>query len=456
MNLNYERSQVWAKKNHEEIFSFGEDYKDFLSFAKTERLSHEEIIRRAKKEGFKSFEELREAQGLVAGVKLYYENKNKSLVLMVLGENLEDGMQIVGSHIDVPRLDLKQVPLYEEGNMAFLKTHYYGGIKKYQWTCIPLAIHGVAYTKDGKRIDISIGEEDDDPVFYINDLLIHLSADQMQKKLGEGITGEQLNLVVGHIPLEGQEKDAIKAGVLKLLNDKYGLVEEDFIVSEIEVVPAGRARDVGFDRSLIAGHGHDDRSCAFASMRAIFEVEKPKKAAVCLFVDKEEIGSVGNTSMEGLFFENLISEIIHAQGGEASLGRRRAMANSEVLSADVSACFDPNFPEVSEKLNTAYLGCGGTINKYTGVRGKGGSNDANAEYLQKVRKLFNDNDIIWQTGELGKVDQGGGGTIAFILAKYGAEVVDFGVPVLSMHAPIEMISKADLFASYEAYRAFMK
>lgn len=456
MNLTYERSQVWARKNHEEIFELAEDYKDFLSLCKTERLTHDEIVRRARKEGFRSFQELREASKLTAGARLYFENKNKSLVLMVLGDNLEEGMQIVASHIDVPRLDLKQVPLYEEGNMAYFKTHYYGGIKKYQWTCIPLALHGLIYTKDGTRVDISIGEDDEDPVFYINDLLIHLSADQMQKKLSDGVTGEQLNLVVGHIPLEGQEKDAIKLGVLKLLNDKYGLVEEDFLVAELEVVPAGRARDVGFDRSMVAGHGHDDRACAYSSMKAIFEVEKPKRTAVCLFADKEEIGSVGNTSMESLFFENLLSEIIYEQGGQASLGRRRALANSQVLSADVSACYDPNFPEVSEKLNTAYLGSGGTINKYTGSRGKGGSNDANAEFLQRVREILNNNDIIWQTGELGKVDQGGGGTIAFILAKYGAEVVDFGIPVLSMHAPIELISKADLFAAYQAYLAFMK
>lgn len=456
MSLSYERSQVWSRKNHEDIFSFAQGYKDFLSFAKTERLAHRDLLRLAKEKGFKSFKELKDDEALLPGAKLYLENKNKSLVLMVLGRDLEEGMRIVGSHIDVPRLDLKQVPLYEEGKMAFLKTHYYGGVKKYQWTCIPLALHGLAYTKDGKEVEISIGEAEGDPVFYINDLLIHLSADQMKKKLSEAITGEQLNLVVGHMPLEGEEKDAIKAGVLKILNDKYCLIEEDFLVSEIEVVPAGKARDVGFDRSMIAGHGHDDRACAYASLRAILEIQDPAKTAVCLFVDKEEIGSVGNSSMESLFFENLISEILSIQGTDSSLGRRRALAASEVLSADVSACFDPNFPDVTEKLNTAYLGCGGSLNKYTGVRGKGGSNDANAEFLQELRELFDKKDIIWQTGELGKIDQGGGGTIAFILAKYGAEVVDFGLPVLSMHAPIELISKADLYAAYEAYKAFME
>ncbi|NLY36990.1 MAG: aminopeptidase [Tissierellia bacterium] len=456
MSLSYERSEVWSKKNHEDIFSFAEGYKKFLSIAKTERLAHRELLCRAKEKGFRSFEELKKEGNLLPGAKLYLENKNKSLVLMVLGADLEEGMRVVGSHIDVPRLDLKQVPLYEEGKLAFFKTHYYGGVKKYQWTCIPLALHGLAYTKEGKAVELSIGEEEEDPVFYINDLLIHLSADQMQKKLSEAITGEQLNVVVGHMPLKGEEKEAIKAGVLKALNDKYGLIEEDFLVSEIEVVPAGKARDVGFDRSMVAGHGHDDRACAYASLRAILEIEAPQKTAVCLFADKEEIGSVGNSSMEALFFENLISEILAYQGKDSSLGRRRALAASKVLSADVSACFDPNFPEVTEKLNTAHLGCGGSLNKYTGVRGKGGSNDANAEFLQELRELFDKKNVLWQTGELGKVDQGGGGTIAFILAKYGAEVVDFGLPVLSMHAPIELISKADLYAAYEAYKAFME
>lgn len=455
MKHAYERSTVWSKKNHEKIFAFAEGYKDFISVAKTERLANDELLRLAKEKGFKSFDELKK-DGLVPGAKLYHENKGKSLVLMVLGEDLEEGMKIVGSHIDVPRLDLKQVPLYEDGKMAFLKTHYYGGVKKYQWTCIPLALHGVAFTKDGQRVDLSIGEDEDDPVFFINDLLIHLSQDQMQKKLAEGITGEQLNVVVGHIPLEDQEKDAIKAGVLHYLNEKYNLIEEDFLVSEIEVVPAGKARDVGFDRSLVAGHGHDDRVCAYSSLAAIFDVEEPKQTAVCLFVDKEEIGSVGNSSMEALFFENLVAEILAAQGKDPVMGLRRSFAASKVLSADVSACFDPNFPEVSEKLNSAFLGCGGTLNKYTGVRGKGGSNDANAEFLQELRELFDREEVIWQTAELGKIDQGGGGTIAYILAKYGAEVVDFGVPVLSMHAPIELISKADLYASYEAYKVFMK
>lgn len=452
----YERAQVWGKKNHEEIFSFAEGYKTFLSAAKTERLAHKHLLERAKKKGFRSFDELRKEGALHPGAKLYLENKNKSLVLMILGKNLEEGMHIIGSHIDVPRLDLKQIPLYEEGNLAYFKTHYYGGVKKYQWTCIPLALHGLAYTKDGKAVELSLGEEEEDPVFYINDLLIHLSQDQMQKKLAEAITGEQLNVVVGHLPLPGEEKDAVKRNVLMLLKEKYDLIEEDLIVSEIEVVPAGKARDVGFDRALIAGHGHDDRACAYASLQALLEIENPEKTAVCLFVDKEEIGSVGNSSMEALFFENLLSEILVEQGRDASLLRRRALAASKVLSADVSACFDPNFPEVTEKLNTAHLGCGGSLNKYTGVRGKGGSNDANAEFLQELRMLFHKKDILWQTGELGKVDQGGGGTIAFILAKYGAEVVDFGLPVLSMHAPIELISKADLYAAYEAYKAFME
>lgn len=315
-------------------------------------------------------------------------------------------------------------------------------------------MHGVIYTKDGERVNISIGEDEEDPVFYINDLLIHLSADQMQKKLSEGITGEQLNVVVGHIPVEEEEKDQIKLGVLKVLNEKYGITEKDFTVAEIEVVPAGRARDVGFDRGMIAGHGHDDRVCAYASAAAIFEIENPKKTAVGLFVDKEEIGSVGNASMGALFFQNLLAEILYTHDKNTDLFARRALANSKVLSADVSACYDPNFADAYEKRNSAMAGAGASLNKYTGSRGKGGSNDANAEYLNELRLLFDEKDIIWQTAELGKIDQGGGGTIAYILAKFGAEVVDFGVPVLSMHAPIELISKADLYASYEAFVAF--
>lgn len=455
MDLTFDRVSVWNQKNHEKIQNFAEDYKRFLDIGKTERLATEEIVRMAKEKGFEEFSKVAEEKGFTPGKKVYFENKNKSVVLFVMGEeDLETGMHIVGSHLDVPRLDLKQMPLYEDSNMAYFKTHYYGGVKKYQWTCIPLAMHGVIYTKDGERVNISIGEDDEDPVFFINDLLIHLSADQMQKKLSEGITGEQLNVVVGHIPVEEEEKDQIKLGVLKVLNEKYGIIEKDFTVAEIEVVPAGRARDVGFDRGMIAGHGHDDRVCAYASAAAIFEIENPKKTAVGLFVDKEEIGSVGNASMGALFFQNLLAEILYTHDKNTDLFARRALANSKVLSADVSACYDPNFADAYEKRNSAMAGAGASLNKYTGSRGKGGSNDANAEYLNELRLLFDEKDIIWQTAELGKIDQGGGGTIAYILAKFGAEVVDFGVPVLSMHAPIELISKADLYASYEAFVAF--
>lgn len=457
MELTYDRSNVWSKKNHEKIQSFAEGYKTFLDKAKTERLATDELVRLAQEHGFEKFETALENKDFAPGKKVYFENKNKSVVMLVIGEeDLEKGLHIVGSHVDVPRLDLKQMPLYEDSNMAYFKTHYYGGVKKYQWTCIPLAMHGVIYTKDGLRVNISIGEDEQDPVFFINDLLIHLSADQMQKKLSEGVTGEQLNVVVGHIPVEEEDKDAIKMGVLHYLNEKYGLTEADFLVAELEVVPAGRARDVGFDRGMIAGHGHDDRVCAYGSAAAIFEIEKPKHTAAAVFVDKEEIGSVGNASMGAIFFENLVAEVLHAQGQDVNIGVRRALANSKVLSADVSACFDPNFSEAYEKRNSAFAGAGASLNKYTGSRGKGGSNDTNAEFLEELRRLFDENDIIWQTAELGKIDQGGGGTIAYIMAGYGAEVVDFGVPVLSMHAPYELISKADLYAMYEAFLAFWK
>ena len=371
-------------------------------------------------------------------------------------------MNIVGSHIDAPRLDLKPFPLYEDGNMALLKTHYYGGVKKYQWTCIPLSLHGIVFTKDGNKIDISIGENQDEPVFYINDLLIHLSADQMQKKLSEGITGEQLNVVVGHRPMisidseEKDIKDPVKENILHILNEKYGIIEEDFMLAEFEIVPADKARHVGLDSSMISAHGHDDRVCAYAGLEAIFDVETPEITAVSLFVDKEEIGSVGNTSMESKFFENMIAELIALQGEYSDLKVRRAFANSKVLSADVTVGFDPTFPEVLDKKNAAMIGHGVTISKYTGARGKGGCNDANAEYLAYVRKVFDQNEVIWQIGELGKVDQGGGGTIAYILAQYGAEVVDCGVPMLSMHAPLELVSKADIYMTYRAYSSFLK
>ena len=441
----------------EKVFSFSEEYKTFLDNGKTERESTEEIIKLAKGKGYISFEDVISKGSFKAGDKIYAENKGKGVVLFVIGEeSLERGMKIIGSHLDAPRLDLKAQPLYEDGDLALLKTHYYGGVKKYQWVALPLALHGVIYNKKGEKINIVIGEEDSDPVFYITDLLPHLAKDQMEKKMSEGIIGESLNVLIGSIPYNGEKDDAIKLNVLKLINEKYGIVEEDFTVAELEIVPAGKARDVGIDRSMIAGHGHDDRVCAFASLKAVLEVENPKKTVVGLFVDKEEVGSQGNTGMESMFFENIIAELLYLEGVTSHLGVRRAMANSRVLSADVTAGFDPNFPDVSDKRNTPYIGKGVTLTKYTGSRGKSGSNDANAEFLSEIRNIFNEAHVAWQVGELGKVDQGGGGTIAYILANKGAEVVDCGTPMLSMHAPIELVSKIDLYNTYKAYKAFYK
>ncbi len=452
------RESIWKKidsKEYDEIFAYGERYKDFLDRSKTERESCDYIIEAAKKVGYKPLESFRES-GIVRGDKIYLNNKNKSVVLMVVGENLEEGMNIVGSHIDVPRLDLKPNPLYEEGEMAMFKTHYYGGIRKYQWPTIQLALHGFFIDKNGKSVKISIGEDESDPVFFINDLLPHLSQNQNKKALSEGITGEQLNVVVGHSTFGiEEEKNPLKEMVLKYLKDNYNMDEDDFHFAELEVVPAAKARDVGFDRAMIAAHGHDDRICSYGNLEAILSVENPKITAVGLFVDKEEIGSVGNTSMSAKYFENMVAEILHIQG-KSPIELRRAMANSKVLSADVTAAYDPDFREVYDEKNAPLVGYGVCINKYTGARGKGGSNDANAEFLAEIRDLFIENSIIYQVGEMGKVDEGGGGTIAYILSEYGAEVVDMGVAMLSMHAPVELASKADAYMTSKAYRVFLQ
>lgn len=461
MNLNYEKKNIWeelSEKEIEEIFEYGERYKNFLDHAKIEREATVTIIEKAKENGFVSLEEALKSK-IKKGDKIYLNNKNKSVIMMVVGEDITEGMNILGSHIDSPRLDLKQNPVYEEGHMAYFKTHYYGGVKKYQWATIPLALHGTAFTKDGKKLNIVIGEKEDDPIFYISDLLIHLSKDQRKKTMDEGITGEQLNVIIGHRSYKDkdEEKSPIKNSVLKYLNKEYGLVEEDFLVAELTIVPAGKARDVGFDRSLIASYGHDDKVCAYASLEAMLKVESPKRTAVSLFVDKEEIGSVGNASMGANYFHNMVAEILNNQFENYSdVLLRRAFANSKVLSADVTVAFDPNFAEVTEKNNVALMGHGVAIAKYTGSGGKFGSNDANTEFLQELRTLFNENGVIWQTGELGKIDQGGGGTIAYILAGYGAEVVDIGTAMLSMHAPIELLSKADAYMTSKAYEVFVK
>ena len=472
MELAYKAKTAWEALTAEELAdmqTFSQDYIAFLNHGKTERECTAQIIQHAKAAGFKPLEDIIKSGTAPAGTKVYLNNKDKSVVMMVLGKDITQGMNIVGAHIDSPRLDLKQMPLYEDSNLAFLKTHYYGGIKKYQWTTIPLAIHGVIFTKEGKKVEVCIGEDENDPVLFINDLLIHLSKKQLQETLAEGITAEQLNVLVGNMkPAAPDEKkdgddakkenaNPVKENILKILNTKYGIVEEDFRIAELEVVPAGKARHVGLDNSMVAGHGHDDRVCAYTTLRAILDVTGvPEKTAVALFADKEEIGSVGNTGMTALYFENMVAELAALQKAPCDIGVRRAFAHSCMLSADVSAGYDPAFPSVFEKLNAAYIGSGICINKYTGSGGKSGSNDANAEYLQEIRHLFDTNKVVWQTAELGLTDAGGGGTIAYILAKYGTEVVDCGVPVLSMHAPIELASKADILMAYRAYRAFLK
>lgn len=459
MKLKHEFKNAWEveRENNkfDDIMSYANGYKLFLDNGKTERTSAREIVNIAKENGYISIDEVIQKGSINSGDKIYAANKDKSVALFVMGKNpLEKGMKVIGAHIDAPRIDLKPNPLYQEANLGFFKTHYYGGIKKYQWTVTPLSIHGVVILNDGKKVDICIGEDENDPVFCITDLLAHLAGDQMQKKLSDGITGEALNILVGHIPLEGEEKDAIEQNILKILNEKYGMIEEDFLSAEIEVVPSGRARDLGFDKSMVLAYGHDDRVCSYAAVKSIIETEMPEYCAVTLCVDKEEVGSQGNTGMQSRFFENTVAELIALEGNYCDLKVRRAMANTKVLSADVTAGYDPNYADAYEKRNSAYMGNGLVLSKYTGARGKGGCNDANAEFMAEIRRIFNKANVVWQTAELGKVDQGGGGTIAHILANYGAEVIDCGVGVLNMHAPYEIVSKADIYEMYKGYKAF--
>ena len=458
--MEYERKSAWLEMSEAELKDlevFSKDYQKFMDLSKTERLAVKEIVKRAEDKGYKSLETFIEKGSINHGDKVYVINRNKAVALFIIGkEDLENGMNIIGSHLDSPRLDLKPVPLYEKSQAAYLKTHYYGGIKKYHWTNIPLSLVGVVFTKDGKKVDISIGESEDEPVFFISELLIHLSADLNQKKASEVITGEQLNIMVGSIPLKDEKDNPIKKNVLKILNEKYGIEEKDFLTAELNVIPATKSREVGLDRSMIMAYGHDDKVCAFASLKALFEIENPERTQVGLFVDKEEIGSVGATGMTSQFFEDMVAEILYLQGKANLISLKRSLRNSKFLSADVTLAEDPNFLEATEEMNTAKLGSGVCLTKYTGARGKGGSNDADAEYLSEVRIAFDKENTIWQTGELGKIDQGGGGTIAYILAEYGMSVVDCGTPVVSMHAPLELISKADLYQSYKAYLSFYK
>lgn len=455
------RKTTWESYDEatlKEVFEFSEGYKEFISDCKTERECVQRIIKEAKKAGYRDLNQVILNEGVLeAGDKVYVNNMDKAVALILVGkEPLQNGMNILGAHIDSPRLDLKQNPLYEDTELAMFDTHYYGGIKKYQWVTLPLSLHGVVIKKDGTKVEVVIGEAETDPVVGVSDLLIHLAAEQMDKKASKVIEGENLNILVGSIPLQGEEKNAVKANILKLLKDKYDIDEEDFISAEIEAVPAGRARDYGLDRSMIMGYGHDDRICAYPSYKALLELEESDKTCVCLLVDKEEIGSVGATGMHSKFFENAVAEIINCTGDYSEIILRRAFQNSMMLSSDVSAAFDPNFPSTMEKNNCAYFGKGLVINKYTGARGKYNSNDANAEYVAKLRDIFDRNQVIYQTAELGKVDQGGGGTIAYILANYNMDVIDSGVALHNMHAPWEIGSKADLYEALKGYLAFLK
>ena len=448
---------AWLKYTEEqkkEACTVSEGYKKFISDCKTERECVDEVVRQAQAAGYKDLFSVKKVK---PGDKLYAVNMGKTVVLFVAGTKpLEDGMKILGAHIDSPRIDIKQIPLYEETEMAFLDTHYYGGIKKYQWVTLPLAIHGVFVKKDGTVVPVSIGEKEDDPVVGISDLLVHLSADQMQKTASKVIEGEDLNVNVGSIPLADEEKEAVKKNILKLLKEQYDVEEDDFISAELEVVPAGRARDYGLDRSMVYGYGQDDRVCAYTSMLALFGVESTDRTAVCILVDKEEVGSIGATGMHSKFFENVVAELMDRMGDYSELKVRRALSNSVMLSSDVSAAFDPNYPGVNEKKNTAYFAHGLVFNKYTGSRGKSGCNDANAEFMAAIRAALEKNDVVFQTSELGKVDQGGGGTIAYIMAQYNMQVIDSGVPVLNMHAPWEITSKADVYEAMRGYGAFLK
>ena len=459
-----ERKNAWldyTEQDEKELEQTARAYRLFLDAGKTERECVEELVRQAEAAGYVSLEQ-KKASGekIKTGDKIYAVGMKKIMALFHIGqEPLENGMNILGAHIDSPRLDVKQNPLYEDTDLAYLDTHYYGGVKKYQWVALPLAIHGVAVKKDGTVVNVAVGEEEADPVVYITDLLIHLAGKQMQKKAAEVIEGENLDILIGSRPLkdldDDKKKEAVKANVLNILKEKYDIEEEDFLSAELEIVPAGKARDCGLDRSMVAGYGQDDRVCAYTSFLAMMEMENPVKTSCCLLTDKEEIGSVGATGMQSRFFENTVAELMEGMGDYSDLALRRALSRSCMLSSDVSAGYDPAYAECFEKKNSAYLGRGIVLNKYTGSRGKSGSNDANAEYVARVRKVFDDHNVAFQTAELGKVDVGGGGTIAYIAALYGMEVIDSGVAVLSMHSPWEVTSKADIYEAKKAYKAFL-
>lgn len=461
--------ETYSKSQLEEVDAFAKEYMQFLDYGKTERECVDSIVNTIEKAGYRELQEIiKKKESLKKGDKVYSVCMNKAIAMFRIGEEpMEQGMNILGAHIDSPRLDVKQNPLYEDGGFAYLDTHYYGGVKKYQWVTIPLAIHGVVVKKDGTTVELAVGENEDDPVFFISDLLIHLAQEQLEKKAAKVIEGEALDVIIGNKPLllgkdkeekedNTEAKDAVKQGILTILKEKYDIQEEDFISAELEVVPAGKAREAGFDRSMILAYGQDDRVCAFSSLKAMLEVEDSKRTACCLLVDKEEIGSVGATGMESRFFENTVAEVMALLGQYSELGLRRCLSSSCMLSSDVSSGFDPSFAASFDKKNVAYLGGGMVFNKFTGSRGKSGSNDANAEYLAHLRNIFEEETINFQTAELGRVDLGGGGTIAYILALYGMNVIDSGVAVLNMHAPWEATSKADVYEAKRGYVAFLK
>ena len=442
------------KDNLNEVMEYNEGYKDYISKNKTERACVKDSIRLAEEKGFKPLDSF---ETLKPGDKVYVNNRDKNIALFVIGNKpLTEGMRILGAHIDSPRMDLKQNPLYESEGFVLADTHYYGGVKKYQWVTIPLSLYGVVAKKDGTVVDVVIGEDDNDPVVGISDLLIHLAADQLDKKAAKVIEGENLDVTLGNMPLAGEEKNAVKANILKLLKDKYDIEEEDFVSAEIEVVPSGKARDYGLDRSMIAGYGHDDRVCAYTSLTAILDMDVCDYTCCTILVDKEEIGSVGATGAHSLFFENTIGEMLVKMGIDSFVQTRLTLSRSKMLSSDVSAGVDPLYVSVNDKKNAAYLGNGIVFNKYTGARGKSGSNDASAEYVARIRAVMDESKIHYQTAELGKVDQGGGGTIAYILGNYNMDVIDAGIAVLNMHAPMEIVSKVDVYETYQAYKAFLK
>lgn len=442
------------KDNLNEVMEYNEGYKDYISKNKTERACVKDSIRLAKEKGFKPLDSF---ETLKPGDKVYVNNRDKNIALFVIGNKpLTEGMRILGAHIDSPRMDLKQNPLYESEGFVLADTHYYGGVKKYQWVTIPLSLYGVVAKKDGTVVDVVIGEDDNDPVVGISDLLIHLAAEQLDKKAAKVIEGENLDVTLGNMPLVGEEKDAVKANILKLLKDKYDIEEEDFVSAEIEVVPSGKARDYGLDRSMIAGYGHDDRVCAYTSLTAILDMDVCAYTCCTILVDKEEIGSVGATGAQSLFFENTVGEMLVKMGIDSFVQTRLTLSRSKMLSSDVSAGVDPLFVSVNDKKNAAYLGNGIVFNKYTGARGKSGSNDASAEYVARIRAVMDESNIHYQIAELGKVDLGGGGTIAYILGNYNMDVIDAGIAVLNMHAPMEVVSKVDVYETYQAYKVFLK